>query len=102
MSWAMALGPSRPRPAAVLALSGFLPRVDRWPLTLTGLEGFPVAIAHGSLDPVIPAGFGIEAADALEAAGAAVERLLTPVPHTVDPAWLLPLRSFVLRVLPPG
>ena len=32
MSWAMSLGPGRPRPAAVVAISGFLPRVEGYPL----------------------------------------------------------------------
>ena len=85
MSWAMSLGPGRPRPAAVVALSGFLPRVDGWPLTLAGLDGLPVAIAHGSLDPVIPVAFGREARDALTAAGADVLWHESPVPHTIDP-----------------
>ena len=98
MSWAMSLGPNRPRPAAVVALSGFLPRVAGYPLEPTRLAGMPVAIAHGSLDPVIPARFGAEAAEVLGAAGADVLRLETPVPHTVDPSWVEPLREFVARV----
>ncbi len=95
MSWALSLGQDRPRPAAVVAMSGFLPRVADWPLAPERLAGVPIAVAHGSLDPVIPARFGVEAADVLAAAGAEVLRLFTPVPHTVDPAWLEPLRSFV-------
>ena len=95
MSWALALGPGRPRPAAIVAMSGFLPQVERWPLSLADLDGYPVAIAHGSADPVIPASFGRTAADTLAAAGADVLRLETAVPHTVDPAWLEPLRAFV-------
>lgn len=97
MSWAMSLGPDRPRPAAVVAMSGFLPRVEGWPLSPERLAGTPVAIAHGSLDPVIPAQFAAEAAATLEAAGADVLRLQTPVPHMVDPAWLDPLRELVAR-----
>jgi phospholipase/carboxylesterase len=100
MSWAMALGPERPRPAGVLALSGFLPRVPGFPLDPARLRGLPVAIAHGALDPVIPARFGAEAAEAMEAAGAALVRLETPVPHTVDPAWLPALRDVVAAAVP--
>jgi phospholipase/carboxylesterase len=95
MSWAMALGPGRPAPAAVVALSGFLPRVDGFPLEPARLAGVPVAVAHGALDPVIPARFGAEAAETLAAAGADVLRLETPVPHMVDPAWVEPLRELV-------
>jgi phospholipase/carboxylesterase len=99
MSWAMSLGPDRPRPAAVVAMSGFLPRVNGWPLQPERLAGVPVAIAHGSLDPVIPAQFAAEAAATLEAAGADVVRLQTPVPHMVDPAWIEPLRDVVARAI---
>jgi phospholipase/carboxylesterase len=97
MSWAMALGPDRPRPAAVLALSGFLPRVPGYPLDPTRLAGAPVAVAHGTLDPVIPSRFGAEAAETLAAAGADVLRLESDVPHMVDPAWVEPLRALVAR-----
>ena len=100
MSWAMALGPDRPRPAAVIGMSGFLPRVDGWPLSPERLVGVPVAVAHGTLDPVIPARFGEEAADVLEAAGVEVLRLFSAVPHTVDPAWLPQLREVVARAIP--
>lgn len=100
MSWALSLGPGRPRPAGVIALSGFLPRVDRWPLGLEGLDGFPVAIAHGSLDPVISVDFGREARDALVAAGADVLWRESPVSHTIDPRAIPELAAFVARVLP--
>ena len=100
MSWAMSLGPERPRPAGVIAMSGFLPRVDGWPLTLTGLDGLPAAICHGSLDPVISVDFGREARDALTAAGADVLWHESPVPHTIDPDVVPQLRDFVARTLP--
>jgi phospholipase/carboxylesterase len=99
MSWAMSLGPDRPAPAAVVAMSGFLPRVEGWPLDPARLAGHPVAIAHGALDPVIPAQFGSEAAATLEAAGAELLRLQSPVPHMVDPGWIEPLRDFVAQAL---
>ena len=100
MSWAMSLGPGRPRPAAVVAMSGFLPRVESWPLSPERLAGTPVAVAHGLLDPVIDARFGAEAAATLAAAGADVLRLETPVPHTVDPAWIEPLRQLIAGAIP--
>jgi phospholipase/carboxylesterase len=102
MSWAMTLGPGRPRPAGVIAMSGFLPRVEGYPLEPSRLVGVPVAVAHGTLDPVIPAQFGAEAAETLAAAGVAVERLESPVPHMVDPAWIEPLRALVERATPAG
>lgn len=101
MSWATAFGPGRPRPAGVVAISGFLPRVPGFDLDLDRAAGLPVAVAHGSLDPVIPAAFGAEAAAAMDAAGALLTRLETPVPHTVDAAWLPSLRRLVDAALPP-
>jgi phospholipase/carboxylesterase len=97
MTWAMTLGPGRPRPAGVLALSGFLPRVPGYPLDPGRLADVPVAVAHGTLDPVIPARFGAEAAETLAAAGVDVVRLESDVPHMVDPAWIEPLRDLVAR-----
>ena len=97
MSYAMSLGPGRPRPAGLVAMSGFLPRVAAWPLEPARLRGVPVGIAHGSLDPVIPAQFAAEAEATLTAAGADVLRLSTPVPHMVDPDWIEPLRDLVAR-----
>lgn len=97
MSYAMSLGPGRPRPAGLVAMSGFLPRVADWPLEPERLRGVPVGIAHGSLDPVIPAQFAAEAEAALTDAGADVLRLSSPVPHMVDPDWIEPLRALVAR-----
>ena len=97
MSYAMSLGPGRPRPAGLVAMSGFLPRVAGWPLEPERLRGVPVGIAHGSLDPVIPAQFAAEAEATLTAAGADVLRLSSPVPHMVDPDWIEPLRDLVAR-----
>jgi phospholipase/carboxylesterase len=101
MSWAMTLGPDRPRPAGVIALSGFLPRVPGYALDPGKLAGVPVAIAHGTLDPVIPFRFGAEAAETLTEAGAEVVRLESDVPHMVDPAWIEPLRALVARAIAP-
>jgi phospholipase/carboxylesterase len=97
MSWALGLGAGRPRPAALVALSGFLPRVEGLALDLEGLEGYPVAVAHGALDPVIPVEFGREAAGVLRDAGADVLWRESPIPHTIDPQFLPELRAFVER-----
>ena len=85
MAWALALGPGRPRPAGVLAMSGFIPTVPDFELQLDGLDGFPVAITHGTLDPVISVELGHQARDRAKAAGAAVVYRETDVPHIVDP-----------------
>lgn len=96
MSYALALGrgPEK-RPAALLPLSGFMPEVDGLELDLSGLEGFPVAIAHGSLDPVISVEWSRAARAALTAAGADVAYHEAPLPHTIDPRFVPVLRELV-------
>ncbi len=85
MSYAVAFGPGRPAPAGVMALSSFMPTVEGAELDLTGRQGYPVAIAHGTLDQIIPADFGRAARDRLVEAGADVLYRESPVPHTLDP-----------------
>jgi len=65
MGYALALGAGRPRPAGVIALSGFFPTVD-------GLEYDldpplpPIAIGHGTSDPIIGVEWGRQAKELLE------------------------------------
>lgn len=99
MSYAATLGPDRPRPAALLALSGFLPEVPGFELDLSRAAGLPVAIGHGALDPVIGVDFGREARRRLEEAGAAVTYHESPIGHTIDPRFLATLPAFVERAL---
>src|SRR5687768_10966081 len=47
MSYALGLGARRPRPAGILALSGFLPTVEGFELDWGNAAGLPVAIGHG-------------------------------------------------------
>jgi len=107
MSWALGLGgleggAARPRPAAIMALSGFMPEVEGFELDLSALDGYPVAVAHGSLDPVIPVEFGRAAAERVRAAGADLLWRETPVPHTIDPRVLPELQAFVAAALRDG
>jgi phospholipase/carboxylesterase len=95
MSWALGLGAGRPRPAGIMALSGFMPEVPDFELDLTGLEGYPLAVAHGLLDPVIPVELGRLAVERLRAAGADPLWRESPVPHTIDPRVLPELQAFV-------
>jgi phospholipase/carboxylesterase len=95
MSWALGLGAGRPRPAGIVALSGFMPEVEGFELDLSDLEGYPIAVAHGSLDPVIPVEFGRAAAERVRTAGADLLWRETPVPHTIDPRVVPELQAFV-------
>jgi phospholipase/carboxylesterase len=102
MSYALGLGAGRPRPAGILALSGFMPTVEGFELVLDGRDGFPVAIGHGTQDPVIPVTFGRQARDRLIAAGADVLYRESPVPHTVDPRELPAFTAWIRRTLAIG
>jgi phospholipase/carboxylesterase len=95
MSYAVGLGAGRPTPAGILALSAFMPTVEGLELDLEDREGFPVAIAHGTLDPVIGVEWGRQARDRLVAAGADVLYRESPVPHTLDPRGLPELSEWV-------
>ena len=95
MSFALGLGPERPRPAAILALSGFMPTVEGFELDLDKLFGFRVAIGHGTFDPVIEVGFSREAQQRLEDAGADVTFKESPMDHTIDPAYMDHLRVWL-------
>jgi phospholipase/carboxylesterase len=85
MSYALGLGEGRPRPAGILAFSGFIPTVEGWEPDLEARRGMPAFIAHGALDPVISVDFARAARDRLQQAGLAVEYRESPMPHTIDP-----------------
>jgi len=99
MSWSLGLGGGRPRPAAIVALSGFIPTVEGFELDLSGLDGYPVAIGHGTHDPIIGVEWGHDARNRLEAAGADVTWRESPMPHAVDPEFLRELGPWLERVL---
>jgi phospholipase/carboxylesterase len=94
MTYALGLGKGRPRTRALIALSGFIPTVEGWKPDLS--PPFPpIAIAHGTYDPVIPVEFGRQARDRLEAAGADVWYRESPIEHSIDPQVVLELRALV-------
>lgn len=101
MAYALALGAHRPPPAALLAMVGFVPHVEGFPLDLASADRPPVTIVHGSRDPIIDVAFGRAARDELLAAGMDVDYHETPVEHTIDAAWLGPLRYQIQMALRP-
>ena len=101
MSYAVGLGAGRPAPVALIALSGFNPEVDGFDLDLESRAGLPVAIGHGTFDPVIPIDFGREARDRLERAGLEVVYRESPMAHSVDPAFLRELAPWIREALGP-
>ena len=102
MSYALGLGRGRPRPAAIVALSGFVPTVAGFELDLASEPLPPVAIGHGAFDPVIRVDFGRQARALLEQAGAPVLYRESPLPHAVDPRFVPELRPWLRRALGVG
>jgi phospholipase/carboxylesterase len=92
MAYALALYRGRPRPDALLAMSGFIPSVDGYELDLD--PPFPrLAIVHGVFDQTIPVQWGRAARDTLEQAGADVLYRESPIEHWIDPDVLPLLRE---------
>src|SRR5205809_6762146 len=100
MTYALGLGAGRPRPAAMIALSAFVPTVEGFELDLSPPLP-PVAIGHGTLDPVIRVEWGRQAREVLEAAGAEVLYRETPMYHQLDPDFVLEVSAWIQRVIPP-
>jgi phospholipase/carboxylesterase len=98
MTYALGLAAGRPRPAALIALSGFMPTVPGFELDLARPLP-PVAIGHGTYDPVIGVDWGRQARAALEGAGAEVVYRESPMPHTIDPSFLEGLRPWLAEAL---
>lgn len=99
MSYALALGSGRPAPAGVLAFSGFIPTVEGFELEWSNLRGMPVAVGHGTQDPVIPVEFGRDARQALEQAGARVVYRESPMVHAIDPLFVRALQGWLSKVV---
>jgi phospholipase/carboxylesterase len=99
MSYAVALGAGRPSPAAVVALSGFVPTVEGWIPELESRRGLPVFVHHGRNDPIIDVRFAREARQLLVDGGLEVEYLETEAGHWLPPELLPRLREFVAQGL---
>ena len=95
MSLAAALGAElERRPVAVCGFSGFVPVVDGWEIDASRPLP-PVALGHGTLDPVIDVEFGRRARTAIVAAGGDVLYKEYPLPHTLDPEFLGEVRGWL-------
>jgi phospholipase/carboxylesterase len=87
MSYAVGLGEGRPRPAAVLAFSGFVPVVEGWRLDAS--RPFPpIAVGHGTYDAVIPVELAHRSVEELRAAGADPLYRESPMDHAIDPGFV--------------
>jgi phospholipase/carboxylesterase len=95
MSYALGLSAKRPKPAGILALSGFIPTVEGFEPDFEGRKDLPVAVAHGSGDPVISVEFARRDKETLEAAGLPLLYRESPMGHAIDPEVIPVLRSWV-------
>ena len=102
MSYALALGRGRSSPAAVVALSGFVPTVEGFELDLGSRRLPPVAIGHGAYDPVIGVECGRRARALLEQAGASVLYQEAPLPHAIDPRFARGLAPWIADAISAG
>ena len=99
MTYALGLGAGRPRPAGLIALSGFMPTVPGFALDLE--PPLPRAfIGHGVLDPVISVDWSRRARSALTGAGAEITYHESPqLAHSIDPVVLQQLPSWLATTL---
>ncbi len=94
MTYSLGLGAGRPRPAALIALSSFIPTVQGFSLDLSPPLP-PFAIGHGTLDNVIGIEWGRRARATLEAAGADVLYRETPMFHQIDPDFIRAIAAWL-------
>jgi phospholipase/carboxylesterase len=87
MAYSLGLGAGRPRPAAIVAFSSFIPRVEGFELDLSPPLP-PVAIGHGTLDSTIEVEWGRRARALLDSAGAELLYRETPMFHQIDPEFV--------------
>jgi phospholipase/carboxylesterase len=99
MSYALGLGANRPRPAGILALSGFVPTVEGWRADLASRAGLPVFISHGARDPVIDVAFARGARALLAEAGLEVSYHESEASHHVDPRHAAAAAQWAQKIL---
>lgn len=99
MAYSVGLGPGRPSPAAIVAFSGYIPRVEGFDLDLEARAGLPVSVSHGRLDPTVTVDFGREARARLEAAGLTVRYREDPAGHAITRGGLAQARAVLMEAL---
>ena len=98
MAYSLGLGARRPRPAAIVAFSSFIPTVPGFELDLSPPLP-PIAIGHGTMDNVIGVEWGRRARELLEDAGADVLYRETPMFHQIDPDFVRTLSGWIPAAL---
>jgi phospholipase/carboxylesterase len=96
-SYSMGLAGDRPKPAGILAFSGFIPTVDGWQPDLASRNDLPVFIAHGRRDPIMEIDFARRARELLEAGALPVEYHESDAGHEIDPGHLRAATDWLAR-----
>jgi phospholipase/carboxylesterase len=99
MSYALALSAERPAPAALVALSGFIPTVEGWRSDAINRTGVRVLISHGRRDPVISVDFARRAHAVLEEDGLDVHYHEFDGSHHLDPRYGTATREWLAQVI---
>ena len=89
----------RPRPAAVLVMSSYLPAVDGLEYAWDEHDLPPVLVQHGELDPMLPVMKGRCAAMSLRANGLAVQYREYPMGHQVAMESIQDIRAWLPQAL---
>ena len=91
------------RLAGIMALSGYLPLVDRLAAERHPANAqTPVFMAHGTQDPVVVLARGEASRDALATLGQPVQWHSYPMPHSVHPREIADISAFLAQVLGPA
>ena len=101
MSYALGLAGQRPKPAGILAFSGFIPIVEGWQPDLASRPDLPVLIAHGRRDPIMEVEFARRARALLETGGLPVSYHESDAAHHIDPAHLPAATEWFASITPP-
>ena len=91
------------RLAGIMALSGYLPLVDRLAAERHPANAqTPVFMAHGTQDPVVVLARGEASRDALATLGQPVQWHSYPMPHSLHPREIADISAFLAQVLGPA
>jgi phospholipase/carboxylesterase len=91
------------RLAGIMALSGYLPLVDRLAAERHAANArTPVFMAHGTQDPVVVLARGEASRDALATLGQPVQWHSYPMPHSLHPREIADISAFLAQVLGPA
>ena len=91
------------RLAGIMALSGYLPLVDRLAAERHPANAqAPVFMAHGTQDPVVVLARGEASRDALATLGQPVQWHSYPMPHSLHPREIADISAFLAQVLGPA